>query len=154
MRVSFSQQDPSQPVLSESFCKGITRGLKLRLGPGALPFNNRILGPAQPPVMGVLPVRGETVPVWRCSQVREPFDDAILVFDAAAVRPAGGWTILALHTPRPPPCCASYRTPMALTFFVLPLYLIAEIVDAPRSVYPGHPLEADRLRPRPSARPS
>lgn len=148
-RVSFAREDAAGPVLGDTFCRGLTKALKLRLGPGALPFNSRILGPAQPPVMATLPVGEQAVPVWRCSQIREPFADAILVFDAAAVRPPGGWTILALHTPKPPPCCASYRTPMAMSFFILPIFMIAEILEAPRSAYPRHPLEADLLRPRP-----
>jgi hypothetical protein len=146
-RVVFTRDDPKTPVLSDDFCKGLTRRLKLRLGPGALPGNNRIEGPAQPSTLPSLPVRGEAVPLWRCTHIRAPLDVPTIVFDATALRPSGGWTILVTHTPRPPPCCASYVGPVEFTFFVLPLTLIGSVAGVAEPVYPTTVEGWERLRP-------
>jgi hypothetical protein len=79
--------------------------------------------------------------------IREPYEVPTIVADVAALRSPGGWTVLATHTPRSPPCCASYRELMPLTFFILPLILAAQAAGAPLSVFPAEPLELSKLKP-------
>lgn len=152
VRVAFAQDAPSAPVLGADFCKKLTKRMKLRLGAGALPGNNRIEGPAQPSTLPTLPLKGEAVPLWRCTHIREPYQSPIIVFDAAAVRSANGWTILAVHTPRPPRCCSADHGPVDFTFFVRPLAVIGQIVEAPPETFPATIAGLESLRPGRGAR--
>jgi len=148
-RLTFSRDAPGAPVLDRPFCKGLAVGLKLRMGPGVIPGISRVDGPLQPPSLPTLPVDGQRVALWRCTHIREPMNVPTIVDDIAALRPPGGWTVRATHTPRPPPCCNSYRTPMAFTFFILPILMAAESAGVPASAIPANPMELIKLKPGP-----
>lgn len=151
-RLTFSRDSAEAPVLSQDFCRGLTAGLGLPMSAGRIPGNARQLGPARQEALPSLPIGGESAPLWRCAHVREPVNVPVIIFDAAAVRAPNGWTILALHTPKGPPCCNAYRGLMDMGFFLMPVVLIDGAADVPDSAFPhdpSDPFAIDRLRPRP-----
>jgi hypothetical protein len=148
-RLTFSRDAPGAPVLDKDFCKGLAAALKLRMGPGVIPGISKVEGPLQPASLPVLPVRGQPVALWRCTHIREPMNVPTIVDDIAALRPPGGWTVRATHTPRPPPCCNSYRETMSFTFFILPILMVAESAGVPAGAMPSFPLEIIKLKPGP-----
>jgi len=130
-RLAFAKDDPAAPVLDEAFCRGLPKALKLTLGAGGLPGNSSFTAPVQAPT-GPETVRGQAVPVWQCGLMRPPYTRPTIVLNVAALRPAGGWTVLALHTPAPPPCCRGYRDAVLPSFYMRPLLLAGEAVRAAR----------------------
>jgi hypothetical protein len=138
-RLSISRDPPGAPVLSADFCRGLPRALKLKMGPGIIPGVGKTIGPAQQKILPTLLVAGEAVPLWRCSTIREPYAMPTVVADTSALRTPSGWTIRAIHTPAPPPCCNSYRELMSFTFFIEPLILIIQATGADPGAIPGPP---------------
>lgn len=137
-RIAFSRDAERADVLSHDFCRGLSERLRLRVGAGRLPGASNQLGPARMAALPVLPVKGQPVPLWRCSHIRAP---GIIIFDAAALRAPNGWTLLALHTPRPPACCNGYRTVLPGSFSLMPLFLIGRSAEIPDSAFP-HTIES------------
>ena len=129
-RLSISRDPPQEPVLTQAFCRGLWTALKLPMGPGRLPGVSKTVGPAQQKTLPTLQIGGEDAPLWRCSTIREPYEVPTIVVDVSALRAPNGWTVRAIHTPAPPPCCASYRDAMPFTFFTQALLLVWEATDA------------------------
>lgn len=150
-RLTFSREAVDAPVLTQDFCRGLTAGLRLSVTVGRIPGNAAQLGPTRHDALPSLPIGGESVPLWRCAHVQGPPEASAVVFDLAAVRAPNGWTIVALHTPKGPPCCRGYRGIMDGSFFLLPLVLIDWAADVPDSAFPHDPSDPfawDRLTPK------
>jgi hypothetical protein len=95
------------PALTDAACQRLPGALRLQAGP-ALPGVRRYepVGP-WPERAPPLTVQGKPMTPVTCTLARPPFTPAIIVYAAAAFSHAG-WTIRAINTPVPPPCCAGY----------------------------------------------
>ncbi|WP_374469444.1 hypothetical protein [Phenylobacterium sp.] len=126
-RVAFSRDDPKTPVLEKAFCRDIPKRLDLSWGISGLPGSRSFSAPAQASATPTLKVRGEDRPLWICGWVRAPFNQPVIVSNVAGLRSADGWAVRAVHTPRPPPCCNSYREAVPLGFYLMPIMLVDEV---------------------------
>lgn len=151
-RLTFSRDAAGSEVLPRDFCRGLTAGLRLSVTVGRIPGNAAQLGPTRQDALPSLPIGGQSVPLWRCAHVQGPPEASMIIFDAAAVRAPNDWTIVAIHTPKGPPCCRGYQGIMDISFFLMPLLMIDWAADVPDSALPrpsmADPFVLDRLTPK------
>ncbi|MCR5878117.1 hypothetical protein [Phenylobacterium sp. J367] len=128
-RIAFSRDEPGSPILDKDFCRDMPKRLDLSWGISGLPGTRSYSPPIQSTAVPTLKVRGEERPLWICGWTRAPFAQPVIVSNVAALRAANGWTIRAMHTPRPPPCCNSYKEPVPLSFYLMPILLAGDAAD-------------------------
>jgi len=139
-RLSFAHEAADLPVLTKAFCKGLPGAYKLHMGVGILPGVGKTTDPAQQSTLPAVSVNGTATPLWRCSTIREPLTLPLVVADTSGLRAPNGWTVRAVHTPRPPPCCTSYKIPaFPMTFMIQPVLLVLESAGVSPSALPGIP---------------
>jgi hypothetical protein len=124
IRVEFLPRQSGE-VLPKAFCEGLPAALGVNAGP-ALPGARLLEGPSVPGRLGEVLVKGEWTPIWQCIWARAPFRPVDIVVDAAAIRPAGGWTARLIQTPAPP---AQGREPVYSVYDLLrPIFLTGTVV--------------------------
>ena len=139
-RLAFAKEAADQPVLTQAFCKGLVGAYKLHMGVGVLPGVGKTTDPAQQKILPTVPVAGTSTPLWRCSTIREPLALPLVVADTSGLRAPSGWSVRAVHTPQPPPCCTSYKIPtFPMTFMMQPVLLALQAAGVPPTVLPGVP---------------
>lgn len=102
LRVSLLPDSVAGPEpMAKAWCRDLPKALGVKVGVG-LPGSSRVEGPLIPSRFGIVTVKGQQTPVWRCTWVRAPFNLNDIVIDASATRPAGGWTVRVVQTPALP----------------------------------------------------
>ena len=121
--LAFSRKEGAP--LTDGWCRRLPSMLHLQMGP-RLPGVARYEGiDAWPEGAPVPQVQGENVNPVTCTLARPPFTPAIIVYSVAAFD-HGDWTVRAVNTPIPPPCCAGYRGVRKISKDMLALILVLE----------------------------
>jgi len=118
----------SGPVLTDAWCKRLPASLRLQQGP-------RLPGVSKyeevEPISGSWPsvrVDGSEVQPVACTLARAPFTPGIIVYSATAFQHQG-WTVRAINTPLPPPCCNGYPGVRLIVKDLLGLVLISQTAE-------------------------
>lgn len=121
--LSFSLRQAA--ALTDDWCRGLPSALHLQMGPrlpGVAKYEDVHGWPENAPTPTIL---GEPVAPVTCLLARPPFTPAIIVYSVAAFD-HDGWTVRAVGTPIPPPCCAGYRGVRLTAKDMLALILVLE----------------------------
>lgn len=115
----------SGPVLTDDWCQRLPDVLRLQRGP-RLPGVSRYEGVDPFPEGLPAPVtNGQKLETSTCTLSRAPFTPGIIVYSVAAFEHEG-WTVRAVNTPIPPPCCNGYPGVRHIVKDLLALVLITE----------------------------
>lgn len=127
--VAYLSFSPKQDApLTNGWCRSLPSKLRLQMGPrlpGIAKYEDVQAWPQGLPSPTVL---GEPLAPVTCLLGRPPFTPAIIVYSVAAIE-YDAWTVRAVNTPIPPPCCAGYRGARLTAKDMLALILILETTD-------------------------
>lgn len=128
--LAFSPREDT--TLTNSWCRALPAALHLQMGPrlpGVAKYEDVHSWPDNAPTPTI---QGEPVAPVTCLLARPPFTPAIIVYSVAAFD-HDGWTVKAVGTPIPPPCCAGYRGARLIAKDMLALILVLETTEKFRS---------------------
>ena len=119
----------SGPPLTDQYCQSLPQALKLQMGP-MLP-GIRQYDQVGPWPEGLAPpsVDGEPIAPLTCALSRPPR----IVIQSTAAFTRAGWTVTAIGTPIPPPCCNGHSGLRLIAKDMLSLVLIIETAASYRA---------------------
>ena len=110
------------PALTDQYCQSLPQALKLQMGPmlpGIRQYDH--VGP-WPEGLAPPSVDGEPIAPLTCALSRPPR----IVIQSTAAFTRAGWTVTAIGTPIPPPCCNGHNGLRLVAKDMLSLVLIIE----------------------------